>query len=194
MDMGTFALFRRRSSLRGCYDYIAGDVQTNGNFEHGSSSIHQLAEPSMGYQTALESVHRHHKNQALLDYLNAIADRCRTSRNSFHYSYRFISANHSSNILADGIQLSYSRYSSRRILYDRTFATRAGTVCRNKEYLLSSCHNNRTGRAYHACRLSGKQQWKYQPGMEHYFLHSVRTFHRLVALPQIYPTPPIFRH
>ena len=40
---GTFTLLCRRTSLRSCHDFIAGNVQTDGHLEYGGGPLHQLA-------------------------------------------------------------------------------------------------------------------------------------------------------
>ena len=132
MVVGSLSLSCRRFSLRCCDDSLSHNVQTTRYFKYRNCALHKLALFAVGYKTFLESDCRPAEDEEILDNYYAVFHRCGTCRSCTHSSNRKILSIHTCLFLAACFQLSYTRHSSRWILYAWFKGTSTIIFCWNK--------------------------------------------------------------
>ena len=144
----------------------------------------------MGHQTPMESVHRHHQDQALVDCHHAVAHRCCPRWCRLHHPSPLLAARVVSLLLADGLRQRHPRHCCRRLLYARPRTACPGLFCGYTKYVLSHRHHRRTRLA----RDAGWQSRGHHPQreilLESDVLRYGRPLHRLLAVAPLHSATP----
>ena len=103
MGLGADPLFCGRNPLR-YREHIRVDyVQTARTLQCGRSPVHQLALLAMGYQTVLEPVRGHHKNQKMVGPRHAKPHRDGLGGRRFLHSALVLPAEHACFVVTGGL-------------------------------------------------------------------------------------------
>ena len=185
--MGSNAVFCRRHTLRGRNDHIINNVQEARTVEHRHHPLHFVALSAMGHKAILESVHRHYKDQTLVDCGHAAARWGRIGRSCLHHPCRMVASRHPVLFLADGFFERHSRHSCRRFLHAGARPAPAGVVCRHTIDILPHSHHLRTRRPGDDCRQPGSAHPEREILVEPDVLLHGGLVHCPLALPQLGP-------
>ena len=152
--MGAHSLLRRGSALCGCNDHLAYHVQTSGTVEHRHHALYLLALSALGDKTPVESLHRYHQDQALVDCYHAAAYRSGSWWCGLHHSRTLLASGLVGVLLADGFLECHSRHRCRWFLYARSRPAQTGLFRGHTKHILSYSYHRRSGSAGDACRQS----------------------------------------
>ena len=142
--MGAVAVFRGRHTIRYGDDTVAGALQADGDVQRRHYVLHGMAEPAVGTETAVEPLCGHHKDETVVDNINATAPRGGTGRRGVYHTHAVLGAGHDVLLLADGLRERHARHSGGRLLYAGAVAARTDVVRGHKVIVLQDCDDFRT--------------------------------------------------